>query len=250
MDYFNARMYQPRTGKFSAPDPAPGSLQDPGSWNRFGYVRGNPLRLVDPMGLTAVDTHCFSASGAKWCPGVLVVPDNPRHTPGDDSAAVGYEFGTELNAGLADYGAQQTFDFLLSAAPLFHGSPTSESDRSCGRIRCAEVTNGLRNPIRAKGEKKSFPQDGDPYTTVGTGDRAVDVDGVRIGGIILRVGDYVHVTVSGSMASPEWRFDGVIDWTLNSIQVTGGRDGTGTHDYRTWILKQNHPDWTDPKYRQ
>lgn len=49
-DYFNARMYHPRTGRFAASDPVLGSSH---TWNRYSYALGNPLSFTDPTGLQA-----------------------------------------------------------------------------------------------------------------------------------------------------------------------------------------------------
>ncbi|MGC4085514.1 MAG: RHS repeat-associated core domain-containing protein [Vicinamibacterales bacterium] len=52
-DYFGARYYQSQTGRFTSVDPVldmKGALVDPQQWNRFVYVRNNPLRYVDPDG--------------------------------------------------------------------------------------------------------------------------------------------------------------------------------------------------------
>jgi hypothetical protein len=40
-------------GRFTSPDPllASGRVGDPQSWNRYTYVRNNPLALIDPTGL-------------------------------------------------------------------------------------------------------------------------------------------------------------------------------------------------------
>ena len=55
-DYFHARMYQPRTGRFNAADPIYAGLFDPQQWNRFAYARNNPLKFVDPLG---AEIMCF-----------------------------------------------------------------------------------------------------------------------------------------------------------------------------------------------
>ncbi len=52
-DYFGARFYTPRTGRFSQVDPVYAGLFDPQQWNRYGYARNNPLTFIDPDGLTA-----------------------------------------------------------------------------------------------------------------------------------------------------------------------------------------------------
>ena len=48
--YFNARYYDPKTGRFLSEDPA----RDGVSW--YGYCGGNPLLLIDPNGMRGVDT--------------------------------------------------------------------------------------------------------------------------------------------------------------------------------------------------
>lgn len=59
LDFFGARYYLSTQGRFTSPDPLLGSgqLPEPQSWNRFAYVRNNPLRLIDPSGLDSTDTQ-------------------------------------------------------------------------------------------------------------------------------------------------------------------------------------------------
>ena len=55
--YYNARYYDPHIDRFVSPDtlvPDPSNLQD---YNRFMYVRGNPIRYNDPSGNT-VNWQC------------------------------------------------------------------------------------------------------------------------------------------------------------------------------------------------
>jgi len=58
---FAFREYSPAQGRWWTPDPAGGAAADPNnpqSWNRFGYVGGNPLEMVDPLGLDqCMDQH-------------------------------------------------------------------------------------------------------------------------------------------------------------------------------------------------
>jgi RHS repeat-associated protein len=49
-DYMHARYYRPLFGRFLSPDRGPGRPLLPQSWNRYAYVRDNPLALVDPNG--------------------------------------------------------------------------------------------------------------------------------------------------------------------------------------------------------
>jgi RHS repeat-associated protein len=55
VDYMHARYYRPGLGRFLSVDPMPGSLQMPQSWNKYSYVQGNPMSLVDPTGLYTSD---------------------------------------------------------------------------------------------------------------------------------------------------------------------------------------------------
>lgn len=53
LDYFGARYYASRTGRFTTVDPVitlDENLVDPQRWNRYAYVRNNPLRYTDPEG--------------------------------------------------------------------------------------------------------------------------------------------------------------------------------------------------------
>lgn len=53
LDYFGARYFASRTGRFTTVDPVVplvASLRDPQLWNRYAYVRNNPLRYTDPDG--------------------------------------------------------------------------------------------------------------------------------------------------------------------------------------------------------
>ncbi len=52
-DYFGARYYGSKTGRFITIDPVytwRENLEDPQCWNRYAYGRNNPFRFVDPDG--------------------------------------------------------------------------------------------------------------------------------------------------------------------------------------------------------
>ena len=53
LDYFGARYHRPQVGRFTTVDPVytwSENLVDPQRWNRYAYVRNNPLSWVDPDG--------------------------------------------------------------------------------------------------------------------------------------------------------------------------------------------------------
>ena len=62
LDYAMNRYYAWQHGRFLTPDPykASAGLTDPGSWNRYVYVLGDPVNWLDPRGLEAV------APGFYW----------------------------------------------------------------------------------------------------------------------------------------------------------------------------------------
>jgi len=53
LDYAKNRYHQPGMGRFMTPDPYGGSISlgNPGSWNRYSYVGGDPVNGLDPLGL-------------------------------------------------------------------------------------------------------------------------------------------------------------------------------------------------------
>ncbi len=57
LDYAQNRYYANTIGRFTSPDPymASAGLEDPGSWNRYTYVVGDPIRFNDPSGLFYCD---------------------------------------------------------------------------------------------------------------------------------------------------------------------------------------------------
>ncbi len=50
--YYRARYYDPVLGRFLSTDPAAARIDQPLELNPYAYVRNNPLRYVDPLGLT------------------------------------------------------------------------------------------------------------------------------------------------------------------------------------------------------
>ena len=50
LDYMHARYCSPGMGRFFSADPVLGDSGLPQSWNRYAYVRNNPMRYVDPHG--------------------------------------------------------------------------------------------------------------------------------------------------------------------------------------------------------
>jgi RHS repeat-associated protein len=62
LDYFAARYYGSRIGRFTTVDPVFSAVARPQRWNRYAYALNNPLRFIDPSGLDAEDA-------TEWNPG-------------------------------------------------------------------------------------------------------------------------------------------------------------------------------------
>ncbi|MBL8144319.1 MAG: RHS repeat-associated core domain-containing protein [Acidobacteria bacterium] len=72
LDYFGARFFVPRTGRFSQVDPVYAGLFDPQQWNRYAYARNNPLTFVDPTGrqlYTGIPGFCSAENSYIKCGG-------------------------------------------------------------------------------------------------------------------------------------------------------------------------------------
>jgi RHS repeat-associated protein len=51
LDYMHARYFSPNLGRFLSVDPVGGEVGSSQSWNRYSYVRNNPIIRNDPTGL-------------------------------------------------------------------------------------------------------------------------------------------------------------------------------------------------------
>ena len=62
------RYYASSYGRFNTADPYQASAgpSDPGSWNRYAYVEGDPVNANDPRGLM-MNTGCFNAAIRDGC---------------------------------------------------------------------------------------------------------------------------------------------------------------------------------------
>jgi len=117
MDY-GARHYDPYLGRFVSADTIVPGTEQPQSWNRYAYVRNNPLLYVDPSGHTECkvgekSTECYKkcvAGGGGTDCRHLYPPEDPVLPPPPpipDSAEEGdlatpFEVGVEWLTGQGD----------------------------------------------------------------------------------------------------------------------------------------------------
>jgi RHS repeat-associated protein len=131
LDYFNARSLQARTGRMNGPDPLFGNvIRTPQSWNRYSYVRNQPLTLVDPTGMQ------FTSGVTEWAQLEPLAPLKLRTTDAD-----GGEFGSMSGGDRAD--------------------PPNTSDLADGSV-------GGDDPATTR-TPPATPAPSDPGTTDGTG---------------------------------------------------------------------------------
>jgi RHS repeat-associated protein len=130
LDYADQRYYSNASGRFLTADPSAGSgAGDPGSWNRYAYVGGDPVNFKDPSGLIRSGSdggddspsYCDDNPTALGClpPGGQRRPGagRPRPTPfttaeGNLSAAV----DALSNRGNVSPDCQNDLDALSQAA--------------------------------------------------------------------------------------------------------------------------------------
>ncbi|HXN53933.1 MAG TPA: RHS repeat-associated core domain-containing protein [Candidatus Acidoferrum sp.] len=82
LDHTQFRQYSSSLGRWMHPDPAGLAAVDPSnpqSWNRYAYVRNNPLALVDPFGLNecAPGEHDCNAGEGEGNPGQDILGGPP-----------------------------------------------------------------------------------------------------------------------------------------------------------------------------
>ncbi len=94
LDYADQRYYGSGLGRFTTSDPyqASGGPSEPGSWNRYAYVEGDPVNFVDPRGLD----KCTWNPGTNTlnCDLAWGVPDSYIAVPGQNGwnwSVTGYQ---------------------------------------------------------------------------------------------------------------------------------------------------------------
>jgi RHS repeat-associated protein len=163
-DYFGARYYASETGRFTMVDPVVPvntALLDPQLWNRYTYVRNNPLRFTDPdgrciwdvcvaegtvylVGAAAVATTAWLVSPAGQ-QGVSQVVNDTRTMITTAAGAIGSWFRTE---------SQEPAGLLPErAGPVGHISPGEVAGKTPAEIDARARELGLvpKGPSPAEG---------------------------------------------------------------------------------------------------
>jgi RHS repeat-associated protein len=124
LDYFGARYYGSKVGRFTTVDPVQTiqeNLVDPQRWNRYAYARNNPLRYVDPDGKAVLAANAMPSAqtfqrNAEIRAAVMSVMkfDPFLH----DQALVAMALGVAFPASPGEFKANQLSFMLGMAAPL------------------------------------------------------------------------------------------------------------------------------------
>jgi len=134
MYYYRARYYHPRLQRFIAEDPI--SFMG-GDVNLYGYVLGNPISLVDPLGLESLSISFFAGPGAS-----LTFGQNPN-----GSGFVSLQFGFGLGGGVKydPFGQQQGYSPAQGTAWGLGLGLYAQGDLNAGYIYAGAYTNVGRN---------------------------------------------------------------------------------------------------------
>jgi RHS repeat-associated protein len=166
LDYFGARYYRADVGRFTTVDPLvpeDHALADPQLWNRYAYVRNNPLRYTDPdgrciwdlcavEGTTAIYVGAAALATAAW----LVSPPGQQAVRG-----VVNDTGTMITTAVGAIGSW----FQTERRPGTLGKPDhrqtveEERERVAGK---SEVT--IKTPGGAKDSRRADAVGTNPET--------------------------------------------------------------------------------------
>jgi RHS repeat-associated protein len=162
LDYADQRYYSSTIGRFLSPDPyeASGGPVDPGSWNRYAYVQGDPINFVDPQGLLIMMTE--SLGGA----------DGGGGDAGWGGGGGGY-FGAIDSGGFGSFAAFNAAMSRLNAVSFYQETPGAGGGGGNGRniiannAQKAAVNEGIDEATRRLKDPKCagfFDRDnGDGY---------------------------------------------------------------------------------------
>ena len=128
-DYAMMRISVNRLGRFSSPDPLPGSLGDPQSLNRYSYARNDAANLADPTGARPTNPD---APGNDW----LLARSN----------------GCTIDG--------QTVDCSMASAMLLGGFGVQCPNNYCGALWSSKYGEFFYFSASANGGGAYFPSEG------------------------------------------------------------------------------------------
>ena len=100
--FYNARYYDPATARFITPDSIVPNPNDGQDYNRYTYVRNNPVRFGDPSGNVPCE-YCNDAQQERFDSETLDNRARPTHS------GIGSSANRESTSPFADYGFDPVF---------------------------------------------------------------------------------------------------------------------------------------------
>lgn len=160
LDFLDARHYASALGRFMSVDPVaitPARKLDPQQFNRYGYVRNNPLRLVDPTGETL---EC-NGSDKEACFSVL------QQIAGNAADRLSMDANTgviSFNATGLDLGANEGAALVsqLVSSSNTYGLALSDTANTAGgpvKLNAADPWSNLDNQADIRYSKGKSPTD-------------------------------------------------------------------------------------------
>jgi len=112
--HYGARFYSPKLGRFLSADTIVPNAANPQDFNRYSYVRNNPIRYIDPTGHTPVCGFSYSDPECNnpdpWVPSAPYIPQPGGGGGGDDDPS------PDLNPG-GGGGGGPLLDQLITVVP-------------------------------------------------------------------------------------------------------------------------------------
>jgi hypothetical protein len=182
-----ARYYSSSLGRFMAVDPGNDiSPQDPQSWNKYAYVRNNPMNRTDPTGTLGLDggliQYEWKASGGQ------ITPTAPL--TGSFSKAF-----LDKTVNTANGGSVRVQVLYAEGEKTAGGKLTGETGIVKATINSGTTTSGPAAGVKGQVEIKVF-------TTEATGIAGSDGAKLQADASVVKVGADVKVPVgSGTMSA-------------------------------------------------
>jgi RHS repeat-associated protein len=170
-DYADQRYYTSNYGRFWSPDPggiAAANPRNPGSWNRYGYAKGDLANYYDPAGTDDINAGCAAFDDA-FCDGSALESNDPMNTgvmapPGlvnvqcSAMYGLGWEFGGGVAVAACTISPEQ-YDDLVDGPP----APT------CTQVLTSDITSylatydGGASPLNTTANIQALVTDGMQY---------------------------------------------------------------------------------------
>jgi RHS repeat-associated protein len=203
------RFYASTYGRFNTPDPYQGSAKgasdpnNPGSWNRYAYVQGDPVNAKDPRGLfllTAEIGDDFDDDGDDdWDGGwnyygpVYYQPQKPQQPTGGGASGRPIDYATDkvaratLNTRLANFGSTNCDKVFNSVIQGFSASGFAGTANSTQFYNTTNpsYSGDTQNQVSGNGSGTTLGASFVP----GLGASAMTISG-SLGAVVLLGGDF------------------------------------------------------------